>query len=654
MLQTSVNVREEYLRALHQGQKEAKALEAAGRKPGPAVLDEVLPVAERASIIELPVQEIPAERIIGTGSEGRISLFSASFFPLANPDSEFASKWMALCAAHLSDTGIRDPIECYEYLGDFYVTEGNKRVSVLRYFGAVRIPARIRRVLPLHREDPRTAAYYEFIEFHRATRIYDVQFRKPGDYARLYAALGKNQGEAWTDEEKKRFLRCFHYFSEVFREINSKRKEAFSPEEALLLSLKVYPYEQLCAMGPEEMKMVLESFWGDVKAAASPEDIAVKTLPEDEKKKSVISMLLPVGQKHLTIAFLYQGDPETSDWARGHAEGAAYLAGAFADSVEVKNYYHADTPARAEALLEQAAEEGAGLVFTTSPPLLVPTLKAAVKHPKARYFNCSSGQALSSVRSYYCRIYEGKFITGLIAGAMAENDLIGYIGSYPILGVPAAINAFALGARMTNPRAKVLLEWSCLPGDYMEHFLKQGIRVISNRDIPLPDVKYMEQGRYGTFLIDPSGNLLPLASPCWMWGSLYENIVRAVLSGGEKKEPDAKVVNYWWGMDSGVIDVQLTDLVPPGVRALAETMMDQLRAGGLDPFSQKITAQDGTVVSDGSRALSSLEILQMDRLCDVVEGHIPAYEELLPMSRRLVRELGVYRDAILPETETQQ
>ena len=60
------------------------------------------------------------------------------------------------------------------------------------------------------------------------------------------------------------------------------------------------------------------------------------------------------------------------------------------------------------------------------------------------------------------------------------------------------------------------------------------------------------------------------------------------------------------------------------------------------------------MISDGSRALSSLEILQMDRLCDVVEGHIPAYEELLPMSRRLVRELGVYRDAILPETETQQ
>ena len=214
-------------------------MEAAGRKPGPAVLDEVLPEAERASIIELPVQEIPAERIIGTGSEGRTSTFSASFFPLANPDSEFASKWMALCAAHLSDTGIREPIECYEYLGDFYVTEGNKRVSVLRFFGAVRIPARIRRVLPLHREDPRTAAYYEFIEFHRATRIYDVQFRKPGDYARLYAAVGKTRGG--LDGRREEAVSALLTISRSLPGDQQQTERGLFPEEALLLSLKVYP-----------------------------------------------------------------------------------------------------------------------------------------------------------------------------------------------------------------------------------------------------------------------------------------------------------------------------------------------------------------------------------------------------------------------------
>lgn len=49
---------------------------------------------------------------------------------------------------------------------------------------------------------------------------------------------------------------------------------------------------------------------------------------------------------------------------------------------------------------------------------------------------------------------------GAIAGAMAENGRLTYIADYPIYGSIANINAFALGAKMINPRAKVFLEWS--------------------------------------------------------------------------------------------------------------------------------------------------------------------------------------------------
>ena len=133
---------------------------------------------------------------------------------------------------------------------------------------------------------------------------------------------------------------------------------------------------------------------------------------------------------------------------------------ALAPQVTVRHYFHADTPEQAESLIAQAVADGAELVFTTTPQLLRDTLKAAVSYPKVRFLNCSVDTTLSSVRSYYCKTFEGKFITGLIAGALADNNEIGYIGSYPILGVPASVNAFALGARMTNPRAKIILEWS--------------------------------------------------------------------------------------------------------------------------------------------------------------------------------------------------
>ena len=133
------NIKEEYLKAQRMALKEKKELEAAGRDPYPAVLDDIAPEAARLSASELPVQDIPADRIVGVRTRGRVSAFSASFLPLPDIDSEFAVKWMNLLSEQLSDTGIRDQIECFEYMGSFYVQEGNKRVSVLKHFGNTRI-----------------------------------------------------------------------------------------------------------------------------------------------------------------------------------------------------------------------------------------------------------------------------------------------------------------------------------------------------------------------------------------------------------------------------------------------------------------------------------------------------------------------------------
>jgi len=643
----NLTVKEEYLAALKEGQKEQAKLTALGKDPEPAVLEELLPDMSKMAVQEIRSQEIPMDRIVGTVTRGRISALTAGFLPLLPEESEFALKWMALCEAHLSDTGLRDPILCYEYLGSFYVQEGNKRVSVLKHFGNTRILSDIRRILPERSDDPRIRAYYEFVDFHRATGSYDIQFQKPGEYAKLLAALDRKPGEVWTEEERRRFSARCHYFKEAFAALGGQSKD-LKCEDALLLWLRVYPYEQLGTMNAKELKESLSGLWEDVQVTADPEPVQVHTAPE-EAQPSLITKLISPAPKRLNVAMIYQQDEEISTWTKGHAQGAAHLQAAFPEQVTVREYRHADTPEETLALLDQAVEEGADLVFTTTPPLLSATLKAAVKYPKVRFLNCSAGTSLSSVRSYYCRIYEGKFVTGMIAGAMAKNDLIGYVASYPILGVPASINAFTLGARMTNPRAKVLLEWSCLEGNAVEKLIARGARVISNRDVPLPNAHYMGLGEYGTYLIDEAGRLSPLASPCWMWGKLYENLVRTVLSGSydQKKAPEA--INYWWGMDSGVIDVQMTELVPEGIRTLAAAMMDRIKTGALLPFQRELVSQDGEMKNDGSRDLSSRELLTMDYLLEGVEGAIPAYEELLPMSRALVRELGLHPEDLPQE-----
>ena len=636
---------EEYSRALKQGQKEVAELSAAGKPVNPAVLDELLPGAAAEVVVDLGLLEIPSERIIGTKSAGRIAAFSPSFRPLLDPHSEFAMKWSVLCDAHLGDVGIRDPISCFEYLGNFYVQEGNKRVSVLRYFDAPRIPAYVKRIMPPPSDEPRIQAYYEFLDFFKVSRLYAVQFRRPKDYAKLLSALGKKSGESWTEEERRNFNAYFSYFKNAFRQVNTHDADIL-PEEALLLWLQLYRFQDLGKFSDAEILKSLQALRQDLVSAASHDSIKVQTTAEPGKSGILNRIINP---DHLHVAFVHQLNPGTSGWVLGHEKGREYLEQVMGNRITVKSYFNANSAEEAELLLEQAVGEGAQVVFTTAPLLRAPTLKAAVKYPKVQFLNCSVDQPYSSVRSYYGRVYEGKFITGAIAGALAQNNRIGYIASYPIYGQAANINAFALGAQLTNPRAQIELRWSCVQGTPQADFIADGIRVISNRDAPAQSRMYLDFCSYGTYLVDDMGGLIPLGSPVWVWGKFYEFVVNSIFSGTWKSEKSGfTALNYWLGMDSGVIAVNLSDKLPEGLRTLAGYLQDALAAKRLDPFARRIVAQDGTVKNDGTSTFTPDELLHMDWLCENVQGKIPSFEELLPISQPMVRELGLHRE-IIPE-----
>ena len=635
---------EEYNQALRQGQKEYRDLTAAGRAPYPMVLDEILPENNDYPVLDVGLVEIPADRIVGVKSAGRVTAFTASFRPLLEPKTEFGSKWMNLCNAHLGATGITDPIMCYEYLGDFYVQEGNKRVSVLRYFDAPKIPGNVKRILPPQSEEPRIKAYYEFLEFYKVSKLYTVQFRRSGDYARLSSFLGKNSGERWTAEERKNFSAYFHYFQEAFAAQNTERRDIL-PEEALLMWLELYPYQDLGRLSGSQLKKSIADLWEDL-IATCEDSLKVQTKAQDESKASFISRFVS-GVDHLDVAFVHQMSPAESTWVMSHEEGREHIEAVFGDRITVRSYYDANKPDECEKIIEQAVADGAQVVFTTSPPLSRATLKVAVKYPKVRFLNCSVDQHYSSLRTYYGRIYEAKFITGAIAGAMANDDRVGYITAYPLFGVPASINAFALGAQMTNPRAQIELRWTCLPGTPQADLFADGIRVISNRSVPSQNKMYMDFCNYGTYLMDDRGELIPLGTPVWVWGKFYEFVLSSIFAGGWKRESTA--LNYWLGMDSGVIDVNLSKKLPEGVRQMAKLLRKGLMDGTIDPFLRRIVAQDGTIKNDGTHRFTPEELLHMDWLCENVIGSIPPFEEILPFSRNLVRELGIYRDKIIPE-----
>ena len=634
--------KEEYAQARRRGHREYRELVAAGRSPHPAVLDDILEDSPALVYQDIGTVEVPTYAIVGTKSAGRITAFTASFNPLLSEDSEFGIKWIHLCAAHLGDVGIQSLIECYEYLGKFYVVEGNKRVSVMNHFGAARIPGNVIRIVPPMSSDPRIRAYYEFMEFYKDSQLYTVQFRRPGDYKQLLAFLGKEPGEAWEDAERRTFNSYFHYFIDAFASVSASSKvQDVLPEEAFLMWLHVHPFKDLGRMSGSELKKSLQAIWPDVVAGEAQVEMRAVT----DGKTSILDLLNAFDK--LKVAFVHQLNTRVSAWVQGHEDGRTHVEKVFGDKIVCRSYFDGNTPEAVEQLLEKAVADGADVVFTTAPRLSRQTLKMALKYPKVHFLNCSVDQPYSSLRTYYGRMYEAKFITGAIAGAMAQNDRVGYIANYPIFGEVASINAFALGAQFTNPRAQVELRWSCVPGSPQEELRADGVRVISNREAPNLNQMTLDFYNYGTFLYDDMGNSIPLGIPVWGWGSFYEFVIRSIREGTWKDEKAApRAVNYWLGMDSRIIDVKISERLPAGVAAMANLVRRELQADNFYAFTRRIIAQDGTMKNDGSRLMSPDELLKMDWLCENVVGSIPTFDELLPAAKPMVRELGIYRDQI--------
>ncbi len=629
---------EDYRKAYKLGKKDYQTRLMHGQRPILDALDNILPAGEVHSMVSLGLVQIPLDQIVGTVTEGRSNVFAGNFMPILSENSEFAAKWINLSTAH-EEEGIREPVKAYEYMNKFYIEEGNKRVSVMKYFEAVSIPGNVTRIMPKRTDEKENRIYFEFLDFYKLAKINYIWFSKEGSFAKLQKNIGKGPEDVWTDDERMDFNSLYTRFT-TFYEAKGGSAFPITPGDAFLSFVTLYGYQTLLGKTTNEIKELVAKSWEEFKLLGEGEEVELKMNPA-EGKKLTLSRLLPLNalnSSQMKIAFIYEKTITSSAWTYSHELGRLHLEQTFPDEVSTL-YFDNITEQTIEETLEKAIEMGCKIIFTTTPTFAPASVKAAIAHPNVRILNCSLNTSHRYIRTYYARMHEAKFLMGAIAGAMAENGVLSYITDYPLFGNIANINAFALGAKMINPRAKVHLEWSTLKdSDVSENIRRVNPDCVSGRDIVIPE----EASRYfGIYHMD-DGHPRNLAMPLCHWGMFYERLIRTIMDGTWKQDDNTtKAINYWWGMSAGVVDVICSKNLPVGTKRLVELLKNTISAGEFNPFAGVLYSQTGIVKGNPDNVLTPEEIMKMDWLAENVIGFIPKEEDLRENAQPVVSQQGL-------------
>lgn len=328
------------------------------------------------------------------------------------------------------------------------------------------------------------------------------------------------------------------------------------------------------------------------------------------------------------VGFVYVGPVGDHGWSYQHDQGRKALEEHFGDKVETAFVENVAEGADAERVINQFAQQGYDLVFTTSFGFMNPTVKVAKRFPDVKFEHATGYKRSDNLSTYMARFYEGRAVIGHIAGHMTESNVIGYIAPFPIPEVVRGINAFTIALRKVNPEAEVKVIWVNSwydPGkerEAAETLIAQGADILAQHtDSPAPVQAAEENGVYAfgqasdMTHFGPEAHLTAIVDD---WSEYYIHETQAVMDGTWESK------DVWGGFDADMVKLApLNDAIPAAVKDSALALEDAIAAGEVHPFAGPIKNQAGEVVVAEGETLADDKLLSMDWYVEGVQGKLP-------------------------------
>lgn len=330
----------------------------------------------------------------------------------------------------------------------------------------------------------------------------------------------------------------------------------------------------------------------------------------------------------LKVGFVYVGPVGDFGWSYQHDQGRQALEKQFADKVVTTYVESVKEGADTERVINQLANAGNELIFTTSFGFMNPTIKSAKRYPKVKFEHATGYKQAKNVATYSSRFYEGRYIAGILGGAMTQSNVIGYVASYPIPEVVRGINATLLAARTVNPEATIKVVWvnswydPAKETEAAKSLISAGADVLmQHTDSPaVPQIGeesnvWVVGSATDMRQFAPSKQLTAIIDD---WSSYYIARVNQVLAN------EWQSTDTWGGFAEKMVDLaSFNKEIPEDITAKAQQLRSDISTGKFHPFTGPIQSRDGQVKAKAGEVISDEELLKMNYFVKGVEGDLP-------------------------------
>lgn len=298
------------------------------------------------------------------------------------------------------------------------------------------------------------------------------------------------------------------------------------------------------------------------------------------------------------VGVILNGSIDDRSWSQSHYEGLEKTAQELNLSVIYEeNVVPEDIP----QIIERFVKEDCKVIVANSFEFGDYIKEAAEKYPEIYFLHATGVGEDKNLSTYFGRMYQIRYLSGIVAGLQTETDEIGYVAAFPIPEVNRGINAFTLGVRSVNSEAQVYVYWTnswnddSATADATNKLLDEhDIDVLAMHTDSLKALEIAEERGVMSigYNVDNSQDYpnTYLTAAVWDWDEFYTPTILKCLQGKFEGR------HYWEGLDTGMVSLApLTDMVDPKTAGIVEQERMRISSGTYDVFYGPIYDNEGNI-----------------------------------------------------------